>query len=200
MTTTTEDLKLEIKRVLSAPIDRVFTAWTDAQSLRQFITPGNPGHADVECDVRVGGKFRIDMHGTDGKVFKHTGEYLEVLPPRRLKFTWISAATNQLPTVVTIDLRSLGEFASNLAIATMMMPLAASLAVAVGQPPVVLMLVAGFASSLGFALPVATPPNAIVFGSGEIPMRQMVKAGLLVDVVGVIVVAVLLSWLAPLVL
>ena len=94
----------------------------------------------------------------------------------------------------------LGEFASNLAIATMMMPLAASLAVAVGQPPVVLMLVAGFASSLGFALPVATPPNAIVFGSGEIPMRQMVKAGLLIDVVGIIIVAMLLSFLTPLVL
>jgi sodium-dependent dicarboxylate transporter 2/3/5 len=94
----------------------------------------------------------------------------------------------------------LGEFASNLAVATMMMPLAVSLAAAVGQPPVVLMLVAGFSASLGFALPVATPPNAIVFGSGEIPMRQMVKAGLIIDVVGIVVVAVLLSILAPLVL
>ena len=94
----------------------------------------------------------------------------------------------------------LGEFASNLAVATMMMPLAVSLAAAVGQPPVTLMLVAGFASSLGFALPVATPPNAIVFGSGEIPMRQMVKAGLIIDVVGIVVVALLLSFLAPLVL
>ena len=94
----------------------------------------------------------------------------------------------------------LGEFASNLAVATMMMPLAASLAAAVGQPPVVLMLVAGFSASLGFALPVATPPNAIVFGSGEIPMRQMVKAGLVIDVVGIVVVALLLSLLAPLVL
>lgn len=109
MTTTTEALKLEVKRVLSAPVDRVFAAWTDAQSLRQFITPGNPGHADVECDVRVGGKFRIDMIGKDGKVFKHNGEYLEVLPPKRLKFTWISAATNQRPTVVTIDFKSLGD-------------------------------------------------------------------------------------------
>ena len=62
------------------------------------------------------------------------------------------------------------------------------------------MLVAGFSASLGFALPVATPPNAIVFGSGEVPMRQMVKAGLIIDVVGIIVVAVLLSFLAPLVL
>ena len=109
MTATTEALKLEIKRVLSAPADRVFAAWTNAESLRQFITPGNPGHAEVECDVRVGGKFRIDMHGKDGKVFKHNGEYLEVLPPKRLKFTWISAATNQRPTVVTIDFKSLGE-------------------------------------------------------------------------------------------
>ena len=91
----------------------------------------------------------------------------------------------------------LGEFASNLAVATMMMPLAVSLAAAVGQPPAVLMLVAGFSASLGFALPVATPPNAIVFGSGEVPMRQMVKAGLVIDAVGIIVVAILLSILAP---
>ena len=109
MTATTEALKLQITRVLSAPVDRVFAAWTDAQALRQFITPGNPGHADVECDVRVGGKFRIDMLGKDGKIFKHNGEYLEVVPPKRLKFTWISAATNQLPTVVTIDFKSLGD-------------------------------------------------------------------------------------------
>jgi uncharacterized protein YndB with AHSA1/START domain len=109
VTATTEALKLEVKRVLSAPADRVFAAWTSAESLRQFITPGNPGHADVECDVRVGGKFRIDMQGTDGKVFKHNGEYLEVIPPKRLKFTWISASTNQRPTVVTIDFKPLGE-------------------------------------------------------------------------------------------
>lgn len=109
MTATTEDLKLQVTRVLPAPVDRVFAAWTDAQTLRQFITPGNPGHADVECDVRVGGKFRIDMHGKDGKIFHHEGEYLEVLPPKRLKFTWISAATNQRATVVTIDFKPLGE-------------------------------------------------------------------------------------------
>lgn len=94
----------------------------------------------------------------------------------------------------------LGELASNLAVATMMMPLAVSLAAAVDQPPVVLMLVAGFSASLGFALPVATPPNAIVFGSGAIPMKQMVKAGLVIDLVGIIVVAVLLAVLTPLVL
>jgi uncharacterized protein YndB with AHSA1/START domain len=109
VTATAEGLKLEVKRILSAPVERVYAAWTTAESLKQFITPGNPGHADVECDVRVGGRFRIDMHGKDGKVFHHNGEYLEVLPPRRLKFTWVSAATNQRPTVVTIDFKSLGD-------------------------------------------------------------------------------------------
>jgi sodium-dependent dicarboxylate transporter 2/3/5 len=93
----------------------------------------------------------------------------------------------------------LSELASNLAVAVMMMPIAATLAQTTGQPPVVMMLVAGFASSTGFMLPVATPPNAIVFGSGQITVRQMAKAGFLLDVVSVLVVVAVVSILAPLV-
>ena len=106
---TTEALTLELKRVISAPAARVFAAWTSADSLKKFITPGNPGHAVVECDARVGGRFRIDMHGKDGKVFRHDGEYLEVDPPRRLKFSWISDATNHRATIVTIDFKPQGQ-------------------------------------------------------------------------------------------
>src|SRR6185503_2651143 len=71
----------------------------------------------------------------------------------------------------------LSELASNTAVATMMMPIIATLATAVGQPPLLLMLVAAFAASTGFALPVATPPNTIVFGSGKVRVRDMAKAG-----------------------
>ena len=109
MTPTTEALRLQVTRVLSAPVDRVFAAWTSAESLKQFITPGNPGHAVVECEAWVGGHFRIDMHGKDGKVYRHDGEYLEVDPPRRLKFTWISESTNKCATIVTIDFKPQGE-------------------------------------------------------------------------------------------
>ena len=94
---------------------------------------------------------------------------------------------------------ALGEFASNVATAAVMMPLVVSLAAALGQPPLLLMLVAGLSASLGFALPVATPPNAIVFGSGLIPMKQMVRAGLVIDVVAIIVTVTVLSIVAPLV-
>jgi len=94
---------------------------------------------------------------------------------------------------------ALGEFASNTAVAAMMMPLVVSLAAAVGQPPLLLMLVAGLSASLGFALPVATPPNAIVFGSGRIPMREMIRAGLALDVVAILITVTGLSLLAPIV-
>lgn len=90
----------------------------------------------------------------------------------------------------------LSELASNTAVAAMAMPIAASLAPAVGEPPLALMLVAALAASTGFALPVATPPNAIVFGSGQVSVRQMALAGVLLDLiaVGVIVLAVILLY------
>ncbi len=94
----------------------------------------------------------------------------------------------------------LSELASNTAVATMAMPIAASLAHAVGQPPLLLMYVAAFAASTGFALPIATPPNTIVFGSGQVTVRQMAKAGLVLDAVAIAVIVTLISLLAPLVL
>jgi sodium-dependent dicarboxylate transporter 2/3/5 len=94
----------------------------------------------------------------------------------------------------------LSELASNTAVATMSMPIAASLAHAVDQPPILLMYVAAFAASAGFALPIATPPNTIVFGSGQVTVRQMARAGLLLDAVAIIVIVVGISILAPFVL
>jgi sodium-dependent dicarboxylate transporter 2/3/5 len=93
----------------------------------------------------------------------------------------------------------LSELASNTAIATMMMPIVATLARAVDQPPLLLMLIAALAASTGFALPVATPPNTIVFGSGQVRVRDMVRAGALLDAIAVILVVVVVSIVYPLV-
>lgn len=82
----------------------------------------------------------------------------------------------------------ISELASNSATASMGMPIAVSLAAALGQPPLLMMLVIGLAASVGFALPMATPPNAIVFGSGELTVRDMARAGLALDIVGILVV------------
>ncbi len=55
------------------------------------------------------------------------------------------------------------------------------------------------AATLGFMLPVATPPNAIVFGSGAVKIRDMLKAGAILDVVGILAMAILAAILGPIV-
>jgi len=93
----------------------------------------------------------------------------------------------------------LSELASNTAVAAMAMPLAASLAVAIGEPPLALMLVAGLAASTGFALPAATAPNLIVFGSGQITVGQMARAGVVLDLIAVTVLVTVVALLYPVV-
>ncbi len=122
--------------------------------------------------------------------------------------TWFGTGLSHLqglpPAViylgVAVTVLVLSELASNLAVATMVMPVAAALGTSVGLPPALIMLVAGFAASTGFALPIATPPNTIVFGSGMVTVRQMMRAGLLLDAVSVCVIAAVVAWLGPLVL
>jgi sodium-dependent dicarboxylate transporter 2/3/5 len=88
---------------------------------------------------------------------------------------------------VALIILVLTELASNTTVAAMAMPIVASLADAVGQPRITLMLLTTLVASAGFALPTATAPNVIVFGSGAITVRQMVRAGVLLDIVAVVV-------------
>lgn len=82
----------------------------------------------------------------------------------------------------------LGEITSNTAATQLMLPILARVANATGVNPLLLMLPATISASCGFMLPVATPPNAIVFGSGHISMGRMVRTGLILDFIGVVLV------------
>ena len=81
-----------------------------------------------------------------------------------------------------------GELTSNTAAATALMPVLAALCAARGLEVLPLFMVATLAGSCGFMLPVATPPNAIAFGTGRVPMRQMMRAGLGVNLLGIAVI------------
>lgn len=83
------------------------------------------------------------------------------------------------------------ETTSNTASANMVVPVVIAIAQANGQDPFIPALGATFAASLGFMLPVSTPCNAIVYGSGYIPLMKMVKYGILLDIVGAIVIIAL---------
>ncbi len=93
---------LRLVRILPAPPDEVFAAWTDAESLEHWMCPGATSVPVAELDVRVGGHFRIVMRG-EQRDYVHAGKYLEIDPPNRLAFTWVSAATHEKPSMVTVE-------------------------------------------------------------------------------------------------
>ncbi|QZA89000.1 SLC13 family permease [Salinarchaeum sp. IM2453] len=90
----------------------------------------------------------------------------------------------------------LTEVTSNTATTAMLMPILAGVAIGISVHPYGLMIGAATAASFAFMLPVATPPNAIVFGSGYITIPQMAKVGIGLNILGIILVlAIVLTWL-----
>jgi uncharacterized protein YndB with AHSA1/START domain len=99
---------LVVRRVLPARPEDVFAAWLDPASLARWMCPGEVERATAEVEPRVGGKFRIVMMRKQGPGMEHRGEYLTIEAPSLLSFTWISAATDLTPTVVTVELLERG--------------------------------------------------------------------------------------------
>ncbi|XP_048730828.2 solute carrier family 13 member 2-like isoform X2 [Ostrea edulis] len=85
------------------------------------------------------------------------------------------------------------EITSNTAIASLMMPIVFELAISVGQHPLYLMIPTAVATSFAFCLPVATPPNAIVFSSGYITIPDMCKAGLFMNIIALSVITLAIN-------
>ena len=84
----TEKLSLEIKRLIKAPRDRVYAAWTDPAQLKQWFGPETVQTRELVADVRVGGKFRWDLNNAEGEKMTCRGEYCELQPGKKIVFTW----------------------------------------------------------------------------------------------------------------
>ena len=84
-----DDATLILKRTLNATPERAFKAWTTAEHIQQWMRP-EPGMEIplASMDLRVGGKYRIQMKKPDGEFFTAVGEFREVKPPERLVYTW----------------------------------------------------------------------------------------------------------------
>ncbi len=93
----------------------------------------------------------------------------------------------------------LTEITSNTATTSMMMPIMAAMAAAMHVHPYMLMITAAAAASYAFMLPVATPPNAVIFGSGYITIPQMVRAGSWLNIAGIIVITLFVYFWLPVV-
>ena len=78
------------ERLLAAAPEEVFAAWSDPSRLALWMCPSEGMKpASVDLDFRVGGQFQIVMHG-ENEDYRQAGEFLEIDPPKRLAFTWVS--------------------------------------------------------------------------------------------------------------
>ena len=84
-----DDATLIVTRLLNATPERAFQAWTSAEHIQQWMRP-EPGMVIplASMDLRVGGKYRIQMKMPDGEFFTAVGEFREVKAPERLVYTW----------------------------------------------------------------------------------------------------------------
>lgn len=96
-----------------------------------------------------------------------------------------------LVLAVTTLIIFLTELTSNTATAAMAMPVLCAVALGLGENPLLLLVPAALAASCAFMLPVATPPNAIVFGSGRVTMMQMIKSGFALNLIGIVLITLL---------
>jgi solute carrier family 13 (sodium-dependent dicarboxylate transporter), member 2/3/5 len=111
---------------------------------------------------------------------------------------WVSSA-HPIVVILAISLMMtfLTELTSNTATTEMLLPVLAGIAIAGGINPLLFMLPATLSASMAFMLPVATPPNAIIFGTNRIRMIEMVKTGLVLNLAGAILITLATWYIAP---
>lgn len=97
--------------------------------------------------------------------------------------------------IVCFVMTFLTELTSNTATTQMILPILASVSVAIKINPMFLMVAATISASMAFMLPVATPPNAVIFGSNRIKVSEMARTGLLLNLIGVIVISLFVYFL-----
>ncbi len=166
-----------------------------------FLLPGNEGHRAInwhqakEIDWGVvllyGGGFALGILSTDTGLAKAVGESLTTWIPLDDGLVLLAAST----LVATL----VSEVTSNTASANIVVPVVITVAKQLNVDPFEPALGATMGASLGFMLPVSTPCNAIVYGSGYIPLGRMIRYGVLLDIAGAVVVVVLVRTLLPVV-
>lgn len=111
------DNQVKITKVLESSIENVWDAWTNSESIKQWLSPEGMTNPEVTNEFIVGGKYRIVMEGHNMPNPNHNGvmavggEYLEIEKPNKLVFTWLweNSEAKTHTTKISIHLRRLAE-------------------------------------------------------------------------------------------
>lgn len=100
---------LTLKRRVKAPPEKVFRAWTEPQKIAAWWGVIGTQRVESEVELKVGGRFHIVMHQSDGRTHDVSGVYRLIEPNRKLVFTWAWRSTPERESLVTIDCRPDGD-------------------------------------------------------------------------------------------
>lgn len=113
MATPPKNPQVHITRFIRAPREHVFAAWTDPEQMKRWMGPVNSTCTEAETDLRVGGSYRFVVLGTlpstngeppQERTHIVTGEYLEVVPPELVRYTWRGNLVPDSKSIVTLRL------------------------------------------------------------------------------------------------
>ncbi|MCI0348121.1 MAG: SRPBCC domain-containing protein, partial [Acidobacteriales bacterium] len=97
------ETSLHLRRTFAAPREQLFRAWTEPEALEKWFKPMGLTITVTTLELRVGGEYRFKLHGADGSHSEIAGTYLEIAPPARLVFTWVTEGTRGEQTIVTLE-------------------------------------------------------------------------------------------------
>jgi uncharacterized protein YndB with AHSA1/START domain len=100
--------RLQVSRVINAPCGLVYRAWTEPKQMVQWFSPEDVKCHSVEAEVKVGGAYRIHMIASKGDCIA-VGNYREIVPDKRLQFTWNREDGGVTDTLVTVEFEDLGK-------------------------------------------------------------------------------------------
>jgi uncharacterized protein YndB with AHSA1/START domain len=96
---------LTLKRRLKAPPEKVYEAWTQPAQMMRWWGGNNEASRTAETDLRVGGRFHVGFKGDTGEQHDVSGTYKEIMPNRKLVFSWAWRTTPERESQVTIDIK-----------------------------------------------------------------------------------------------
>ena len=102
-----ENLTLQLSKIVKTPRSRAFSAWTQPTELMRWFAPGPMQPESISVDLRVGGTFRWAMQGPSPRTGQNmqvvfSGQYLDVIADKLLRFSWQSESDPDDSTVVTV--------------------------------------------------------------------------------------------------
>ncbi len=103
----TEDrTSLQIRRIYPQSVAAVYAAWSDPEQVKYWMRPvDSKRESEIAMDMRVGGRYRFVMHAPDGETHRVGGIFKEIVPNRRLVYTWAWESTPERESLVTVEFK-----------------------------------------------------------------------------------------------